>query len=80
MTSVTQITPSYNIVAYPLDAVVHTPKLYFSGNDEHSQSWSYDPKDAVIYSEYMEAFKDLMQIKRKNNLFLILINNEHKTN
>jgi hypothetical protein len=70
----------YKIIAYPLDAVVVTPKLFFSGSCITSQSWSYDETEAQIYTDYMEAFHDLMKIKRKNNLFLILLHNEHKTN
>lgn len=70
----------YKIIAYPLDAVVITPKLFFSGSNDHSQNWTYNESEARIYPEYMEAFQDLMKIKRKNNLFLILLHNEHKTN
>lgn len=71
---------NYKIIAYPLDAVVITPKLYFSGSTDHSQNWTYEESQARIYPEYMAAFTDLMKIKRKNNIFLILLHNEHKTN
>lgn len=73
-------TMHYNIIAYPLDAIVTTPKLYFVQQDGFSQCWSYDKQQAATYTEYMQAFTDLMQIKRKNQTFLILLDNEYKTN
>ncbi len=80
MTTALVTTRSYNIIAYPLDAIVATPKLYFAGHDISGQHWSYDSGDAIAYPEYMTAFTDLMKIKRKNQIFLILIHYEHKTN
>ena len=80
MTTALQTTRSYNIIAYPLDAIIITPKLYFAGHDTNGQHWSYDSGDAIVYPDYMTAFTDLMKIKRKNQIFLILIHYEHKTN
>ena len=64
---------SYKIIAYPLDATIKTDKLFYCGGGSTHQDWSYNESDAVVYTEYMQAFTDLMAIKRKNSMFLILI-------
>lgn len=63
----------YKIIGYPLEATIKTEKLFYCESEERSQRWSFDEAEAKIYLEYMEAFRDLMAIKRKNTLFLILI-------
>jgi hypothetical protein len=78
---VTQSTPNFNyyIIAYPLDAIVSVPPLYLSEFNDKGQAWSYDKSEAIIFPEYMAGFSTLMQIKRKNKIFLITLHNEHQT-
>jgi len=64
---------SYKIIAYPLDATIKTEKLFYCGSGKSYQQWSYEELEALNYTEYMQAFQDLMAIKRKNTMFLILI-------
>jgi hypothetical protein len=63
----------YRIIGYPLEATIKTEKLFYCESCERSQRWSFDETEAKVYGDYMEAFRDLMKIKRKNTLFLILI-------
>lgn len=64
---------SYKIIAYPLNATILTEKLFYCGGIQTYQQWSYNPLEGKNYTEYMAAFTDLMAIKRKNTMFLILI-------
>lgn len=65
----------YQIIAYPLDSVVSTPKLFYDVNqiETYSICWTFEPTKAMLFDSFEVCQKNAEQLRTVCPEYLILV-------